>query len=94
MINKDEVAKIAKLSRLEASDAFLEKSASDLSGIIDFMHQLDQIDTTNIEPLFSVTDSKGELREDKVISSDLSDKILNASAQGKKDNHFITKIIN
>lgn len=47
----DDVRKVAKLARLELSDADLGVMAKQLSAILDYFDQLKQIDTDGVEPL-------------------------------------------
>ena len=47
----DEVRKVAKLARLEMSDADLATMQQQLSAILDYVDQLGQLDTDGVEPL-------------------------------------------
>ena len=47
----DEVKKVAKLGRLELSDADLAVMQQQLSSILDYVAQLNELDTTDVEPL-------------------------------------------
>ena len=46
-----EVRKVATLARLELADADLETAAGQLSAILDYVAQLQQLDTDGVEPL-------------------------------------------
>jgi len=47
----DDVRKVAKLSRLELSDADLGLMAKQLSAILQYVDQLSKLNTDNVEPL-------------------------------------------
>jgi aspartyl-tRNA(Asn)/glutamyl-tRNA(Gln) amidotransferase subunit C len=65
-INKETIAKIAHLSRLELNEEATEKMVGNLSEILDWVEKLNEIDTDNVEPLFTMSSEVNMLREDKV----------------------------
>lgn len=83
-ISKEEVLKIAKLSKLELSEKELEKYMIDLSNIVDFANQLSSIDVNEVKPTAHILDIQNVFKEDEVKPSCLREEILkNApSAQG------------
>ena len=68
MISKQDVIKIANLARLELTDSEVEKMQKDLAGILDYIDQLNKVNTSSVD--LSQTNLFGEsvLREDEVIS--------------------------
>lgn len=50
-LTKDEVSWVAHLSRIEIDGPMCEKMADQLSGILDYIEKLNQLDTADIEPL-------------------------------------------
>ncbi len=67
-LSHDDVRHIAQLARLTLSDAEVEKFAGELSSILDFLEQLQKVDTKNVQPLKSVTGITNSFREDTVIT--------------------------
>lgn len=66
-ITETEVRYVAGLSNLELTDAEVVKLQADLSGILDHMDKLKEIDTTGIEPMAQVLFTAGDtatLRDD------------------------------
>jgi aspartyl-tRNA(Asn)/glutamyl-tRNA(Gln) amidotransferase subunit C len=66
-ITKDTVAKVAKLAKLSNNpdEEFLNKYTSELSSIIDYINQLQEVDTTGISPTDGIrTINVNQLRED------------------------------
>ena len=76
MLSKEDVLKIAKLSKLEFSENEIEKFRTDLNKIFDHMEELNSVDTSDVEPLFNVLDLKDVLRKDIVRDSGIKKDIL------------------
>ncbi len=65
-LTRDEVEKVALLARLELTDAELERMSGQLADIVDYIDQLAQIDTSDIEPMAHVVDVTNVLEADEV----------------------------
>ncbi len=63
------VSHLAHLSRLEVAPQKMDKLVNDMQELVGFVAQLNNLDTTGIEPLMHMGDTKNILREDKVIPS-------------------------
>jgi aspartyl-tRNA(Asn)/glutamyl-tRNA(Gln) amidotransferase subunit C len=68
-ISKEQVEHVAKLARLEISEAEREAFSRQLSDILTYVEQLKAIDTEGVEPTATVVDSAGVFREDRVRPS-------------------------
>jgi aspartyl-tRNA(Asn)/glutamyl-tRNA(Gln) amidotransferase subunit C len=66
-ISRDDVLHLAQLSSLELSDDEIDALQGDLAGIIGYIEQLSELDTTGIEPTYQVTGLTNVWRDDKVI---------------------------
>ena len=73
-LTKEEVRKIAKLCRLEFTEEELEKFQKDLSRILDFVEQLNEVDTQGVEPTYQVTGLFNVFRQDEVKESSLEER--------------------
>ena len=80
-LDKETVARIARLARLKVPDEELEPLAGELSGILAWIEQLNEVDTKDVEPLASVSDVTLPMREDKVTDGGIAEKVL-ANAPG------------
>ena len=69
-LTKEEVAKIAHLARLRIPEERLPALAGELSGILDFVEQMNAVDTAQIEPLAHPLALSARLREDTVTETD------------------------
>ncbi|RIW12724.1 Asp-tRNA(Asn)/Glu-tRNA(Gln) amidotransferase subunit GatC [Algoriphagus lacus] len=65
-IDKAAIKKIAHLARLEFDENSAEKMSKDMSQILDWVEQLNEIDTSNVEPLTTMSSEVNVMREDKV----------------------------
>lgn len=54
-LTREDVLKLAKLSRLRLSDAEIEKYQTELSAILDYVAQLDKVDVSGLKPTYQVT---------------------------------------
>lgn len=64
-ISPEEVAKVAKLSRLDLAEDKLELFAGQLGDILDYMDKLGELDTENVEPMYSPVKHTTVLRKDE-----------------------------
>lgn len=65
-LTDDDVRHIAKLARLEINDEDLSSYSKELTAILAYIDTLSEVDTSNVEPLTSVTNTQNQLREDIV----------------------------
>lgn len=82
------VRKVARLARLKVEEKDLERYGSQLTNILKFVEQLDEVDTKNVEPLASVVDIKLRLREDGVTDGGIQQDVL-ANAPEKMEGFFV-----
>jgi len=64
MLTEQEVNHIATLARLELPDELRKRMQKDLSSILDFVAQLERVDTSDVEPLYQVTGLQNATRAD------------------------------
>ncbi|WP_284124575.1 Asp-tRNA(Asn)/Glu-tRNA(Gln) amidotransferase subunit GatC [Parerythrobacter aestuarii] len=97
-VDKQTVAKIASLARIKMDDAELEKLAPELSKILDWVEQLGEVDTSDVEPMTAVIPNHLRLRDDVVDADPLTgggvrDKVL-ANAPAAEHGFFgVPKVI-
>ncbi len=80
-LDKDTVARIARLARLKVPEEELAPLAGELSGIFAWIEQLNEVDTRDVAPLASVSDVTLPMREDKVTDGGIAERVL-ANAPG------------
>jgi aspartyl-tRNA(Asn)/glutamyl-tRNA(Gln) amidotransferase subunit C len=92
-VDRATVLKIAALARIEVPEGELDKLASELSNILGWVEQLDQVDTEGVPPMASVIDVKRRPRADEVTDGGIRDKVL-ANVPESRDGYFtVPKVI-
>jgi aspartyl-tRNA(Asn)/glutamyl-tRNA(Gln) amidotransferase subunit C len=86
-LNADEVRKVADLARLELTDAELDVMARQLSAIVDYINQLQQVNTDGVEPLAHALDVHDVFRDDVSGQSLKPDDAL-ANAPARKGDFY------
>ena len=88
------LTKLEKLSYLEIAEDKREEVIKQLSEIVSFVDNLTELDTTNLDPTFEMTDKGTLLREDTPKASKEVSKSILSNAPLSEDNFFIVpKII-
>lgn len=75
-VTKDDVRKVARLSRIAVPDDKLESLAAELNGIMGWIEQLNEVDVDGVEPLTSVVDASLPMRTDEVTDGSRRDEVL------------------
>lgn len=92
-ISKQDVEQVARLARLEITEAEKEAFSRQLSAILTYVDKLKALDTTGVEPTATVLEQGNVSREDKARPSLPVEKAL-ANAPEAEDGYFIVpKII-
>ena len=87
-IDKNTTLKIAKLCRVRVEEHEIEELSAQLSSILDWVEQLNEVNTDNVEPLNNVSMAELPLREDKENAEDKSKEVLH-NAPEKLENYFV-----
>ena len=65
-ISKDEVRHLASLSNITLNDDEMSSLQQDLAGIVEYIEQLSELDTSGVEPTYQVSENQNVWREDKI----------------------------
>jgi aspartyl-tRNA(Asn)/glutamyl-tRNA(Gln) amidotransferase subunit C len=82
------VARIARLARIAVPEAELRTLAGELSHILEWIEQLNEVDTAAVAPMTSVVAMSLRLRADEVTDGERADDIL-ANAPARQDGYFV-----
>jgi aspartyl-tRNA(Asn)/glutamyl-tRNA(Gln) amidotransferase subunit C len=94
MISKEEIKHIAKLARIRLTDQEVLKFQKELSLILDYIEELKQADTSNVDLKKGFARSPAETRKDKGIQKPIEQiSRLIELMPNKKDNYLKTKKI-
>jgi aspartyl-tRNA(Asn)/glutamyl-tRNA(Gln) amidotransferase subunit C len=92
-IDQKTVAKIAHLARLKIPAEEQKQLAGELSKILDWIAQLDEVNVAGIEPLAGVNDASLRFREDIVNDGGKTADILSGAPASKADFFTVPKVI-
>ena len=92
-IDHKTLKKLSKLSRLEIDDSNNNDLIEDLNKILGFVSQLNEVDTSKVDPLNSVTGHSLPLRQDEVKDGNISDMILKNAPEKAGDYFVVPKVI-
>ena len=70
------VRNIAKLARIRVPEDEVLSLAKELSKILDWIEQLNEVDTSDVEAMTSVTEMIMPKREDRITDGQYPDKVL------------------
>ncbi|HPF22932.1 MAG: Asp-tRNA(Asn)/Glu-tRNA(Gln) amidotransferase subunit GatC [Hyphomonas sp.] len=87
-VSKDDVRKVARLSRIAVPEDRLEELAGELNGILGWIDQLNEVDVSDVEPLTSVVETRLPMRDDVVTDGNIPDQVL-ANAPRTEDGFFV-----
>jgi len=87
------VKHISKLSRISLDEEKAKKLESDLNSIFEWIEQLNELNTKNVEPLSSIAETKLRLRKDEIKSKNIRDEILKNSPDKNKDFFVVPKVV-
>jgi len=87
-LDKETVRKIAFLARIDVPNDQLAPLASELSGILDWIEQLGEVDTTTVEPMTSVAEMTLPWRDDAVTDGGYPERVT-ANAPDSQDGFYL-----
>lgn len=92
-IKKEDVKHIARLARLKLKDKEIDYFASQLANIIDYIDQLKEVDTSDVEPTSHVLFIQNVFRKDIVGPSLKRDDVLKNAPSKEKELFKVPRII-
>ena len=93
IIDADLVRHIGTLSRIELSDRQVETFSRQLGGILEYFDKLQELDTTDVEPMAHAVEIRNVLADD-VVGQSLSPSEAMANAPARDGDFFkVPKVI-
>jgi aspartyl-tRNA(Asn)/glutamyl-tRNA(Gln) amidotransferase subunit C len=87
-VDEATVRRIARLARIRIGDEEAKGLEKELSGILDWVKQLDEVDTSGVEPMTRVVEHSLKMRDDVVTDGEIADQVT-ANAPLVEDNYFV-----
>lgn len=88
---KINVSHVAKLANLKLTSEEEEKYSGQLSKILEYVEQLNEVDTENVEPTYNVSGLSNVMRPDEVGDCTISQEDAISNASSRKDGFIVTK---
>ena len=92
-MDKETVATISYLSRLAFDKENEEKITKDLENIIDFVDQLEGVDTSDIEPLKSPLEKTAKTREDEITAKNRKEQFFKNAPDANEDYFLVPRVV-
>jgi len=87
-VDEKTVRRIARLARIKITDEEASSLESELSQILNWVEQLEEVDTANVEPMTRVVAQSLKTREDQVTDGEIADDIVK-NAPMVDDHYFV-----
>ena len=91
--DKKSLLKLGKLARISISDDKLNNLSKDLNSILEFVDQLKEIKTDQVDPTSNSLNQKLEVRDDKVENKNSTEDILENAPEKEMDFFVVPKVI-
>ena len=92
-INEEEVKKVAHLARLELNENEINNHAKQLEKILEYIRQLEKIDTDDIPCTTRAIEVPNILRKDEKKNSDCTDELLELGPSIEDKYYKVPKIM-
>jgi aspartyl-tRNA(Asn)/glutamyl-tRNA(Gln) amidotransferase subunit C len=92
-VDEKTVRRIARLARIKVTDAEAKSLQGELSGILDWVKMLDEVDTKGIEPLTSVVAMQLRQREDKVTDGEKAAEVTQNAPMSEDSFFVVPKVV-
>jgi aspartyl-tRNA(Asn)/glutamyl-tRNA(Gln) amidotransferase subunit C len=87
------VRKVARLARIAEPEERIEPLAKELSGIMAWIEQLNEVDTDGVEPMTSAVAATLPMREDVVSEGGVPDRVLSNAPKRSGDFFVVPKVV-
>lgn len=92
MIKIEDVVHVAKLARLELTEEEKIKFSKQLGDILKYMEQLNEVDTTGVEPMNHPIDFSNVMRDDVVHYEETREELMANAPDIEQDYFKVPKI--
>ena len=92
-MDKKTVTAISYLSRLSIDNEKEEKIVQDLDNIIKFVDQLNDADTSDVEPLTNPLEKTAKTRTDQVTAKNLKKELLEIAPSSNDDYFLVPRVV-
>lgn len=91
---REDILHLAKLSNLTLDDQEVEGLRQDLDNIVEYISQLDELGTENVEPTYQVFEMENVWREDEVLPQDANrEELIALAPESRQDMIQVPKVL-
>lgn len=87
-IKREDIIHLGRLSNFDLSEKEIESLSKDISEIVKYISQLDELNTDGVEPTYQVFEMENVWRGDEILEQDASREQLLALTKEEKDNQI------
>lgn len=87
------VRKVARLARIAVPEERLDPLAKELSGILQWIEQLGEVDTDGVEPMTSAVAATLPMREDIVTEGGDASRVLSNAPRSTDGFYVVPKVV-
>ena len=91
--DKKSLLKLGKLARISINEDNLNNLSKDLNSILEFVDQLKEIETDQVDPTSNSLNQKLEVRDDKVDNKNSTEDVLENAPEKEMDFFVVPKVI-
>lgn len=92
-IDTQTVKRIAFLSRLKIEENKIEATKEEFNKILNWIEELNEINTDDVEPLIAVNDTTLRMREDEVTAGNCREAVLKNAPAAEYDYFAVPKVV-
>jgi aspartyl-tRNA(Asn)/glutamyl-tRNA(Gln) amidotransferase subunit C len=92
-VDQTTVKRIARLARISITDGEAKGLEAELTGILNWVEQLKEVDTKGVEPMTRVVPIDLKQREDKVTDGEIPDDVTRNAPQTTDHFYVVPKVV-
>lgn len=92
-LDKQTVHRIARLARIHIDDATVDRYAAELTSILEFVEQMNDVDTENVEPLSHPRDQVLRMRQDTVTTDNQRERLQAGAPAAENGLYLVPKVL-
>ncbi|HKZ96729.1 MAG TPA: Asp-tRNA(Asn)/Glu-tRNA(Gln) amidotransferase subunit GatC [Hyphomicrobiaceae bacterium] len=92
-VDEATVRRIARLARIKITDEEAKGLERELSGILAWVEQLDEVDTSAVEPMTRVVAQELKMRKDEVTDGEIADDVVRNAPQAEDHFYVVPKVV-
>ncbi|MEM6850898.1 MAG: Asp-tRNA(Asn)/Glu-tRNA(Gln) amidotransferase subunit GatC [Pseudomonadota bacterium] len=92
-VDPETVRKVARLARIAEPEDKLQPLAKELSGILDWIEQLQEVDVEGVAPMTSAVDATLPMRDDVVTDGGYPERVTENAPQSEDHFFVVPKVV-